>query len=146
MKDYFSLLEVDRTASTAEIKRAYQAKALKYHPDKRDSFLSQSQKDDYDAMFLLIQKAWEILQSPEKAATYRTELENEELQHESPPMNGFIDMEEMHFCEEDGYLVYPCRCGGEYEVHRDDILPEGGIVQCSLCSLNIGVNPARSKD
>ena len=32
--DYYDLLEVDKTASISEIRRAYRKLALKWHPDK----------------------------------------------------------------------------------------------------------------
>ncbi len=33
-EDYYKLLEVDRNASEAEIKKSYRKMAMKYHPDR----------------------------------------------------------------------------------------------------------------
>ena len=32
--DYYSILEVEKTASTSDIRKAYRKLALKWHPDK----------------------------------------------------------------------------------------------------------------
>lgn len=34
MKDFYTILEVDPTASHKEIKKSYRRLALKYHPDR----------------------------------------------------------------------------------------------------------------
>lgn len=63
-EDFYSILGVDKNASTSEIKKAYRKKALKYHPDKNP--------DDKDAeeKFKKAAEAYEVLSDPDKKARY----------------------------------------------------------------------------
>ena len=58
--DPYHILEIDRSASAAEIKQAYRELALKYHPDKLEHL-----GDDFKALaemrFKEIQKAYQEL-------------------------------------------------------------------------------------
>jgi DnaJ-class molecular chaperone len=39
--DYFEILEVDKSASQADIKKSYRRLAAKYHPKKRTHYIEQ---------------------------------------------------------------------------------------------------------
>lgn len=56
MVDYYRVLEVTRTASDGEIKKAYRKLALKWHPDKNPSNLDESNRK-----FREISEAYEVL-------------------------------------------------------------------------------------
>lgn len=63
-RDYYELLEVSRTASDAEIKKAYRKLAMKYHPDRNPGDSEAEEK------FKEIQSAYSILSDPQKRAAY----------------------------------------------------------------------------
>ena len=54
-RDYYEVLGVSKSASDAELKKAYRKKAIQYHPDKN--------KEDADARdkFQKLQEAYDIL-------------------------------------------------------------------------------------
>lgn len=83
-EDYYKTLEVERTASAAEIKRAYRKLANKYHPDKN--------KDDPDAAakFAKANEAYEVLSDADKRKKYDQLGENWKhgQQFEPPPGYG----------------------------------------------------------
>jgi DnaJ-class molecular chaperone len=61
--DLYKILNVERSASSVEIKKAYRVLALKYHPDKSTN------KEDGEK-FKEINNAYEILMDPERKNTY----------------------------------------------------------------------------
>ena len=64
-EDYYRLLEVEKTSSTIEIKKAFKKLALKYHPDKNPD-----NKEWANEEFRKIANAYEILSNPEKRKHY----------------------------------------------------------------------------
>jgi molecular chaperone DnaJ len=63
LTDFYQLLGVERTASDAEIKKAYRKLAMDYHPDRNRS-------PDAEARFKEIAEAYEVLRDPQKRAAY----------------------------------------------------------------------------
>jgi len=63
-KDYYKVLGVSNTASQDEIKKAYRALALKYHPDKAKGDKAAEER------FKEINEANEVLSDPEKRKKY----------------------------------------------------------------------------
>ncbi len=64
--DYYQLLGVSKTASPAEIKKAYRKLALKYHPDKTEGDKVLEEK------FKKISEAYAVLSDPKKKEQYDT--------------------------------------------------------------------------
>jgi curved DNA-binding protein len=62
-KDYYATLEVPKTASAEEIKKAYRRLVRKYHPDV-------SKEPDADAKTKALNEAYDVLGDPEKRAAY----------------------------------------------------------------------------
>ena len=64
--DYYNILGIDKTASDAEIKKAYRKLAMKYHPDKTKEDKTLEEK------FKKISEAYAVLSDSEKKKQYDT--------------------------------------------------------------------------
>ncbi|MCX7097307.1 MAG: molecular chaperone DnaJ [Methylococcales bacterium] len=64
-EDFYKLLNVDKNASDAEIKKSYRSMAMKYHPDR-----NADNPEVAEAKFKQIKEAYEILSDPKKRAAY----------------------------------------------------------------------------
>ena len=62
-RDYYEVLGVDRSASTADIKSQYRKMALKFHPDRNKS-------DEAAEHFKEVSEAYAVLSDPQKRQTY----------------------------------------------------------------------------
>ena len=63
-RDYYEVLEVPKTATAEEIKKAYRKKAIQYHPDKNPGDKEAEEK------FKEAAEAYEVLSDPQKRARY----------------------------------------------------------------------------
>ena len=63
-RDYYEILEVSKTATPEELKKAYRKKAIQYHPDKNQGDKAAEEK------FKEAAEAYEVLSNPEKRQRY----------------------------------------------------------------------------
>jgi molecular chaperone DnaJ len=63
-RDYYEVLGVDRSASEAELKKAYRRMAMKYHPDRNPD------NADAEEHFKEAKEAYEVLSDSQKRAAY----------------------------------------------------------------------------
>ncbi len=98
-KDYYKILGVERTASEADIKKAYRRLAQKYHPDI-------SKEKNAEEKFKEVNEAYQTLSDPQKKAIYD--------QGGQDPSQGF---------EQSGrasYGGFDPRSGAHFEFHGGD--------------------------
>ena len=84
-RDYYEVLGVSKTASEADIKRAYRRKAMKYHPDKNPDDKQAEEK------FKECAEAYEVLSDPEKRKRY------DQFGHDGLRGMGMHDFSRMNF-------------------------------------------------
>ncbi|KAG0648653.1 hypothetical protein D0Z07_4963 [Hyphodiscus hymeniophilus] len=66
--DLYEILEISKSSTKDEIKKAYRRAALKHHPDK----VPEDRRADADAKFKAVSQAYEILHDEEKRHLYDT--------------------------------------------------------------------------
>lgn len=63
MKDYYSILKLNRYATEIEIKKSFRTLAMEWHPDRNHS-------DEAQEMFILISEAYEMLSDQHRRSEY----------------------------------------------------------------------------
>lgn len=77
--DYYKVLDVSKSASDDDLKKAYRKLAMKWHPDKNPN-----NKKDAEAKFKQISEAYEVLSDPQKRAIF-DQYGEEGLKGQVPP-------------------------------------------------------------
>jgi len=68
-KDYYKILDLKKTATSNEIKKAYRLKAMSYHPDKMKN-ASPDAKEEANKKMKDVGEAYAVLSDADKKATY----------------------------------------------------------------------------
>ena len=63
-RDYYQVLDLARTATEVEIKKAYRRLAMKFHPDRNPT------DHEAEGRFKEVKEAYEVLSDPQKRASY----------------------------------------------------------------------------
>ena len=80
MRDYYKILEVPPTATTAEIKRSYHRLARLHHPDLN--------KQAKDTLIKRLNEAYAVLSDPVKRAAYDAQRADEQQRAAARAMKG----------------------------------------------------------
>lgn len=134
--NYYEILGCSKESSAEDLKRAYRALALKFHPDK-------SRPEQDGVKFQQVSEAWQILGDPKLREEYDAAQRQDELDAKSDPTYARISYNDMKTLDgEEALLTYPCRCGGSYCVEKKYVEQKGLLVQvpCSECTFLIMIN------
>jgi curved DNA-binding protein CbpA len=86
--DYYGILGVERTADSAECKRAYYALAKRFHPDRFQRDANETLRTQVEAAFMKITQAYETLRDPRARAAYEVKLGTQMITPSSPQAAG----------------------------------------------------------
>ncbi|XP_017892402.1 dnaJ homolog subfamily C member 24-like [Ceratina calcarata] len=133
LTNYYEILGCSKESSAEDIKRAYRALALKFHPDK-------SRPEQDGVKFQHVLEAWQVLSNPKLREEYDATQTQEELDSESAPIYARISCNDLETMDNDeNVLAYPCRCGGLYCVQKKYVEAKNQLIQvpCLECTFLI---------
>lgn len=168
-KDYYKVLGVDKKATQDEIKKAFRALAVKYHPDKNPD------NKEAEETFKLANQANEVLSNPEKRKKYDELGENwQQYEHNGATKGGasggpyyyeeeannpfgnrgqadFSDFFEQFFANKARGAGSQSRKGGDYETEIEITLEEAyqgtnRTIQVENDKFRIAVKPGSYTD
>lgn len=84
-KDYYKVLGVEKSATEAQLKKAYRKLALKWHPDKNAE--TEEKRLKAEKIFKDVNEAYAVLSDPKKKQQY--DLGGDPNNPNAPDMSGF---------------------------------------------------------
>ncbi|KAJ1985308.1 hypothetical protein H4R34_000129 [Dimargaris verticillata] len=150
MVEHFTHYQYLRVAPTAEyyaIKRAYQQRILETHPDKHSQRTAHTSAlpdanepfaEPHADLFNKVRLAWHILQSTDRRKAYDAYLKDLEARTHGI-IHDEVGLDEMDYDSDAEEYLYPCRCGGDYMLSRQDLALGADVAQCTTCSLRVVV-------
>ncbi|GJE89470.1 DnaJ and zf-CSL domain-containing protein [Phanerochaete sordida] len=129
--DYYAVLSLETSASTAEIKAAYHRALLLHHPDKQ---LAPDRRED--ALDLdTLKRAFVTLSTTELRTKYDTARSKP---RPGPRPAQVVSLEEFTVHEDENLddiiWSYDCRCGGAYRITEQDMEKDQHLIGCNSCS------------
>ena len=116
------ILELGANASPEDIKKAYKKMALKYHPDRQEQNISDTEKKQAEEKFKQISEAYELLMHPEKFNA---------MNNGHPGFGGgFVDPNELFaqiFRDMNMNQGHRHPFGNIFEMHINGGMPNGGM-------------------
>lgn len=126
----YEILNCNENSTLEDLRKSYHKLLKIYHPDK--------DKNTNSVHFLNIQNAWEILSDSEKRKQYNARIFQNKLTDQSL-IYSTLTLDEMELNSDANLYHYQCRCGGIYEISKQEIDENTGntLFNCNECSLAI---------
>ncbi|XP_076302285.1 uncharacterized protein LOC143220550 [Lasioglossum baleicum] len=131
--NYYDILGCTKESTIEDIKCAYRALALKFHPDKNTSEFGSTK-------FQRVLKAWHVLSDPKLKEEYDIIQQQEELDSEDVLIYAKVSVNELETMDSsEDTLMYHCRCGGLYCIQKEYVEKKNQTihVSCLECTFLI---------
>ncbi|KAF9136393.1 hypothetical protein BGX30_011250 [Mortierella sp. GBA39] len=114
---HYVVLDIDKSASESDIKKAYRRKALEWHPDKNSHRVEEATKQ-----FAFIAEAYEVLSDPQERAWYDSHrdaiLRGDDKSDQTEGVAGTTAAELMKYFSTSVYKGFQDNNAGFYTVYR----------------------------
>lgn len=138
---HYEALGVQENSSLQDIRRAYKAVCLAYHPDKLRQTANESVRAESAARLSAAQAALAVLGD----ADLRQEYDRTQRLVKNPVITDSVSLAEFDIMTqpddppEYACWMLECRCGGSYTLSESDRASNVSVIVCDTCSLAIQI-------